>query len=59
MTDDCPLVDSVQGTIAKGVHDQYVDEHFNCLLDVLADWKIKVKGHDLSLYGMLVFTALV
>ncbi|VDN54262.1 unnamed protein product [Dracunculus medinensis] len=54
VTDDCPLVDSVQGTIAKGVHDQYVDEHFNCLLDVLADWKIKVKGHDLSLYDQLM-----
>jgi hypothetical protein len=45
------LLDSETGEMVDAVLDRRVDEHFNCLLDALADWRAKSKGRDVSLQG--------
>lgn len=51
MTDECPLLDSCTGRIVTPVADRLVDEHFNCLLDAIGQWKRTTKSIDLSLMG--------
>ena len=51
MSDACPLIDGITGRIATPLADKLVDEHFNCILDGIGEWKSKTKSIDISLLG--------
>uniref|UniRef100_A0A914XEL4 Amine oxidase n=1 Tax=Plectus sambesii TaxID=2011161 RepID=A0A914XEL4_9BILA len=55
VTDECPLLDSETGQIADTTFDKRADEHFNCALDCLADWRTKMPNvRDSSLEHQLL-----
>lgn len=49
LSDECPLVDAQNGKLVSKVADRVVDEHFNCLLDVIGHWKEEGAVEDDSL----------
>ncbi|KAI6173627.1 Amine oxidase [Aphelenchoides besseyi] len=49
LTDECPLVDASCGRVISPSADRVVDEHFNCVLDAINQWRKITKGTDSSL----------
>ncbi|KAI6205215.1 hypothetical protein M3Y94_00767600 [Aphelenchoides besseyi] len=49
LTDECPLVDASCGRVVSPSADRVVDEHFNCVLDAINQWRKITKGTDSSL----------
>lgn len=52
LSDECPLVDSSTGRVISPSTDKVVDEHFNCLLDSIGEWRRVTKTADASLLGI-------
>ncbi|CAD5234884.1 unnamed protein product [Bursaphelenchus xylophilus] len=49
LTDDCPLVDAGTGSTVNPSADRIVDEHFNCILDAVGEWRKVTRKADTSL----------
>uniref|UniRef100_A0A914E8P1 Amine oxidase n=1 Tax=Acrobeloides nanus TaxID=290746 RepID=A0A914E8P1_9BILA len=54
LSDACPLIDGITGRIATPLADKLVDEHFNCILDGIGEWKSKTKSIDISLLDQMM-----
>lgn len=52
LSDECPLIDSSTGRVISPSTDKIVDEHFNCLLDSIGEWRRVSTSGDASLLGM-------
>lgn len=54
LSDACPLLDAKRGRLVRPVADRIVDEHFNCLLDIIGHWKNEENArNDVSLLSQI------
>uniref|UniRef100_A0A915E9W6 Amine oxidase n=1 Tax=Ditylenchus dipsaci TaxID=166011 RepID=A0A915E9W6_9BILA len=53
LSDECPLLDSETGRQVSPLADRIVDEHFNCMLDAIGQWKTTTKTTDNNLLSQL------
>lgn len=54
LSDECPLVDAKSGRLVSPAADRLVDEHFNCILDAVGEWRrLSSKTSDTSLYDQV------
>lgn len=54
LSDECPLIDAHTGRLVTPIADRVVDEHFNCLLDIIGHWKNDERAAaDASLYSQI------
>lgn len=51
LSDECPLLDAANGRVVPPSIDRVVDEHFNCLLDAIGEWRKETSNVDASLLG--------
>jgi hypothetical protein len=51
LSDECPLVDAATGRVVSPSADRVVDEHFNCVLDAIGEWRRVTRTSDTSLLG--------
>ncbi|CAD5229111.1 unnamed protein product [Bursaphelenchus okinawaensis] len=49
LSDECPLVDAGSGKTVNSAADRIVDEHFNCILDAIGEWRKVTSKGDTSL----------